>query len=134
MKRAVLKTISKNKTSSSKIVKQFNLKCHPNLIRKWVAKSSKFKYQKCLKKPALKKHHMEARLQFAKKYIHKCNIWKHVIFNDEKKFNLDGPDGFSYFWHDLQEERRIISRRVQGGGSVMILAACKQNRKVKLFL
>ncbi|CAF2066970.1 unnamed protein product [Rotaria magnacalcarata] len=39
------------------------------------------------------------------------------------KFNLDGPDGFSYYWHDLRKEEEIFSTRVQGGGSVVIWAS-----------
>ncbi|GBN88792.1 Transposable element Tc3 transposase, partial [Araneus ventricosus] len=43
-----------------------------------------------------------------------------VIFSDEKKFNLDGPDGFRYFWYDLRKEKEIFSKRTFGGGSVMV--------------
>lgn len=43
-----------------------------------------------------------------------------VIFSDEKKFNLDGPDGFSGYWHDLRKEELIFSRRSFGGGSLMM--------------
>ena len=37
-----------------------------------------------------------------------------------KKFNLDGPDGLAYYWHDLRMEELTFSRRQQGGGSVMV--------------
>ena len=53
--------------------------------------------------------------------------WCNVIFSDEKKFNLDGPDGFSYYWHDLRREREILSKRQFGGGSVMIWAGMGYN-------
>ncbi|GBM73692.1 Transposable element Tc3 transposase [Araneus ventricosus] len=46
--------------------------------------------------------------------------WDYVIFSDEKKFNLDGPDGFRYFWYDLRKEKEIFSKRTFGGGSVMV--------------
>jgi hypothetical protein len=49
--------------------------------------------------------------------------WKRIVWSDEKKFNLDGPDGFAYYWHDLRKEKLLFSRRAQGGGSVMIWAA-----------
>ncbi|KAJ4444043.1 hypothetical protein ANN_05832 [Periplaneta americana] len=53
--------------------------------------------------------------------------WGQVIFSDEKKFNLDGPDGFLYYWHDLRTEDQVRMSRNFGGGSVMIWAAfCAQ--------
>ena len=45
------------------------------------------------------------------------------MWSDEKKFNLDGPDGFSYYRHDLRKEQEIFSTRAQDGGSVMIWAS-----------
>ena len=48
--------------------------------------------------------------------------WHNVIWSDEKKFNLDDPDGF-YYWHDLRKEEEIFSTCPQGGGSVMIWAS-----------
>ena len=49
--------------------------------------------------------------------------WHNVIWSDEKKFNLDGPGGFSYYRHDLRKEEEIFSIRRQGGSSVMIWAS-----------
>lgn len=43
-----------------------------------------------------------------------------VTFSDEKRFNLDGPDGMKYYWHDLRTEKQFFSRRRFGGGSVMV--------------
>lgn len=61
--------------------------------------------------------------------------WDSVIFSDEKKFNLDGPDGFQYYWHDLQSTPQIFSKRVQGGGSVMIwMAFCASGRTKVIFI
>lgn len=46
--------------------------------------------------------------------------WKRVIFSDEKKVNLDGPDGLNYYWHDLRNEKEIKMSRNFGGGAVMV--------------
>ena len=45
------------------------------------------------------------------------------FFSDEKKFNLDGPDEYKYYWHDLRKEKKIFSKRHSGGGSVIIWGA-----------
>ena len=48
--------------------------------------------------------------------------WENIIFSDEKKFNLDGPDGFSYYWHDLSKKK----------GSVMFWGAFSCKGKLPL--
>ncbi|MGR0317618.1 hypothetical protein, partial [Klebsiella pneumoniae] len=59
--------------------------------------------------------------------------WKKVIFSDEKKFNLDGPDGYSYYFHDLRKEEKILSRRQMGGGKVMVWASIGYKKKENLI-
>ncbi|POM74340.1 transposable element Tc3 Transposase putative [Phytophthora palmivora] len=48
------------------------------------------------------------------------SIWDSITFSDEKKWNLDGPDGFQHYWRDLRKEPRHTKRRQAGGGSVMM--------------
>ena len=42
------------------------------------------------------------------------------MWSNEKKFYLDGPDGFNYYWHDIRKEKIYSIRRSMGGGGVMI--------------
>lgn len=54
------------------------------------------------------------------------------MWSDEKKWNLDGPDGVKSYWHDLRKEPLYFSRRGFGGGSVMVWAAFTSIGRVKL--
>ncbi|XP_055938024.1 uncharacterized protein LOC129968197 [Argiope bruennichi] len=85
------------------------------------------KYAKKACKPPLAKQHKLQRLSWAKEYMHFKDEWIEVMFSDEKKFNLDGPDGWRYYWHDLRKEPEIFSKRQMGGGSVMIWGAFSFN-------
>ena len=58
--------------------------------------------------------------------------WHCVIFSDEKKFNLDGPDGWRYYWHDLRDEQTILAKRHSGGGSIMVWAAFSWSGKSEI--
>lgn len=55
-----------------------------------------------------------------------------MIFSDEKKFNLDGPDGFAHYWHDLRKEKRYFASRNFGGGSLMVWGAFSGVGKLEL--
>jgi len=37
-------------------------------------------------------------------YITWNKEWKTVVFSDEKKFNLDGPDSYNYYFYDIRKE------------------------------
>ena len=36
--------------------------------------------------------------------------WKHMIFSDEKKVNLDRSDSSHYNWYDLRTEEKLFSK------------------------
>jgi transposase len=100
-----------------------------------VLKSSKFaKYAKKKPAPSLRPHHRKARIKFAVKYINKPGFWRRIVFSDEKKFNLDGPDGYRYYWYDVRQDPEIFSKRVCGGGSVMVWAAVNWHGKTEIVI
>jgi len=90
------------------------------------------KRRKLRKKPLLLQHHKDARLEFARNHRDWVEEWKTVVFSDEKKFNLDGPDGFQYYFHDLRMEERVLGRRHSRAGSVMVWAAISSRGEVGL--
>ncbi|POM67250.1 Hypothetical protein PHPALM_16794 [Phytophthora palmivora] len=51
---------------------------------------------------------------------------------DEKKWNLDDPDGFQTYWRDIRRPPRQIKRRQAGGGSVMERVGFSAAGKTKL--
>ena len=38
--------------------------------------------------------------------------WWKVVFSDEKKFNLDSPDGFQKYWHTKIFQKRITQQGI----------------------
>ncbi|WKY14152.1 hypothetical protein Q1695_000029 [Nippostrongylus brasiliensis] len=68
--------------------------------------------------PYLTNIHKAARWKFARE--HMSTNWTMVIFSDEKKWNLDGPDGYNHYWRDLRKEKQVFSRYNFGGGSVVV--------------
>lgn len=36
--------------------------------------------------------------------------WRSVVFSDEKKFNLDGPEGNAYYSHELRSDETFFLR------------------------
>jgi transposase len=119
MKRII--TLASNKvTSAAKIKHRLGLRMTSRTVCRYLKGSENLKFQKMKGRPPLTKEHKEKRLEFALNHVMWNSEWTTVIFSDEKKFNLDGPDGFHYYWHDTRKEELTFSKRVQGGDSVMV--------------
>jgi transposase len=114
----IFREVQTNKTTAPEIKAKLNLSVTPRTVRRVLAAEPNFKFSKLNKKPPLTKNHKMDRLLFARNHVSGTDFWKKVVFSDEKKFNLDGPDGIHCYWHDIRMEPQYLSRRVQGGGSV----------------
>ena len=122
-KRLIIRTASNKSISCANIIHDLNLKLSRWTINRVIKKSKILKKMKKKHSPPLTKSHKDLRLKWAKDHMTWNEEWRKVVWSDEKKFNLDGPDGFSYYWHDLRKEEDIFSTRAQGGGSIMIWAS-----------
>ena len=64
--------------------------------------------------------HRERRVQWAQKYMKLPT--KYILFTDESRATLDGPNNWSKGWVVSGHQRPTRIRLKQGGGSIMIWA------------
>ena len=119
----IIQVAKEKNLTSTQIKAELEVSVSNRRIRQILNSSEKVKWTKRQKKPRLLNRHKVARLQFAKDHISWTNEWQKVIFSEEKKFNLDGPDGFQYYWQDLAKDKQVRMSRNFGGGSVMVWGA-----------
>jgi transposase len=106
--------------TAKKIVSVLDITCHHSTVTNVLNASENAHYIKRKSGPYLLERHKTARLQFAEDIVKKKFNWDVVLFSDEKKFNFDGPDGCQYYWADKRIPPQVYSKRVAGGGSVMV--------------
>ena len=72
-------------------------------------------------RPRLTADHIKKRLKWCRDHSKKLvEDWTNVVFTDEKRFVLDGPDGQAKYWADKRLPKQIFSKRPRGGGGLMV--------------
>lgn len=132
-KRLLLRTASNSLKSAGEMKEELGLDITDRHVRRLLSGSNRLRSERRARKPMLSAANISARKQFAISHMSWTKEWRRVIFSDEKKFNLDGPDGFNRYWHDLRKEALIFSKRQCGGGSVMVWGAIGYNKKPELI-
>ncbi|XP_037944167.1 protein slit-like [Teleopsis dalmanni] len=132
LKNQIKEEATKNRLSAAQIAAKLQLPIKKRRVQQILHADGHIKWKKMMKRPPLKEMHKKNRIVFAKNHMHWTKEWHSVIFSDEKKFNLDGPDGFSSYWHDLRQNNPIRMSRNFGGGSVMIWGGFSLHGKLTL--
>lgn len=92
-------------------------------------------YDSVRKVPSLTKAHKKRRVEWAGVMAGKdAEYWDHVIFSDEKRFVLDGPDGKEKAWRSKRAPKRTKKRRQGGGGGIMVWGAISSRGMSKLVV
>lgn len=134
--RALQRAASNKVTTLMKINSDLGLNVGKSTIWRSLKRTANVVRRKMRICPMLSARHKVLRFAFAQQHItnntdfskvssllsfsHSC---LQVIFTDEKKFNLDGPDGDRGYYHDLRKEPMRFPKRGFGGGSCMVWAA-----------
>lgn len=131
--RRILRLASNEQVSANALKEAIGTQASRRTVSRYLNKCPHIQRQKMkVKPPPLTEEHKQERLKFARNHMSWTTKWSSVVFSDEKKFNLDGPDGWNYYWHDLRKEPKYHKKRIQGGGSVMVWGAFGSNGKMEL--
>lgn len=131
-KRHIQQLATKNHMSCRQIKVELGLNVTKQRVHQIIRQDLGLKYENRVPKPCLKQRHKNARIAFYEKYKFWDEEFESVVFSDEKKFNLDGPDGLHKYWRDVRRPREACHKRVHGGGSLMVWAAFSSKGKSKI--
>ena len=86
---------TKKKVNAQKLQNLGNFQASRRTIQR-ALKRLGFNYSNVCKKIVLKPVHKKVRVEIITNWIAQRIDWKKVVFTDEKKFNLDGPDNWGH--------------------------------------
>ena len=112
------RTASNSALSSATIKYKCGVDTSLATVKRAIESTKHLKRLEIKKKPPLNDVRKTARLRFARDHKAWIKQWNTVVFSDEKNFNLDGPDGHNYYFHDLRKEERFLNRNHSCVGGV----------------
>ncbi|KAG3071247.1 hypothetical protein PI124_g16695 [Phytophthora idaei] len=133
--RLLLRTAAKGDHSARQLKNELSLSASVRTIQRALAGVDWVIYTKMDNTLPLSAEDKKAREEWAWARIFNTDAagpWHSIIFSDEKKWNLDGPDGLQNYWRDIRRPPRQTKRHQAGGGSAMVWAGFSAAGKTKL--
>ena len=103
-RKIILRDILKTGNCVLQIKTENNIAASATTVWRVIKEAQIFKYKKRKRAPLLKPHHIKRIFEWAVEKVTWSDNWDKVFFSDEKKWNLDGPDGCQFYWGDLRKE------------------------------
>ena len=115
--------MSNGKTTLGELTRYPQIKVSKSTLFSIVSSYKALKYKKRKPQPRMTKTHQQNHLNWAKDHMSWKLEYERVIFSNEKKIDLDAPDLFFNYWHNLLKDAETFSKRQQAGGSLTVWAA-----------
>lgn len=97
-----------------------------------IIKNSPYSFSKLNVSPKLNTKQKEKRIKFSKNMLLKGeDYFKSIVFSDEKRFTIYGPDGFRGYWRDLRKEPEYFFKQKYSPG-IMVWAAISIDGQVSI--
>ncbi|KAG2827187.1 hypothetical protein PC113_g9443 [Phytophthora cactorum] len=135
--RRLVRTAARGEHSAAQLKAELQLSVHLRTTQRTLARVDLLVFTKMLNTLPLNAEEMRAREAWAREKLLLKDAgfyWDSIIFSDEKKWNLDVPDGFQNYWRDLRRPPRRTKRRQARGSSVMVWAAFSARGKSELVV
>lgn len=130
--RAIVRCASNTPITCNQIIAQYGLNVEKTTVAR-ILKAGGLRIEKMKKKPCISNKNKKRRLDQCNEWINGEYDFDSVVFSDEKRFRLDGPDGNSNYWRDPAKKPLYKVRRQNGGGSVMVWGAIGIKGKSELI-
>jgi transposase len=131
-RRAIGRRASNATTSAQQIKAEYNLQVSTRTVSRALKETPYLKYRTKRRVCFMTDKHKMDRKACCEARRDWDIEWNRVVFSDEKKFNLDGPDGNEKYYHDVRKKEMDVTSRQAGGGSVMFWAGFGRNGKTPI--
>jgi len=111
---------SKEKVTAYKLLPKISEKVSLRTLQKVMKEDKNLTYKKIPKKICLSQLQMQKRVSIIREWFAKRVNFENVIFSDESRFSLDGPDHFMSWQLPQYSESFSRLKRPCNGGGIMV--------------
>ena len=113
--RAIVNIARSEKLTASKVLHKLPLDVSVRTFQRTLTECEHMHFGPIQVRPRLTADHIKKRLKWCRDHSKKLvEDWTNVVFTDETRFVLDGPDGQEKYWADERLPKQIFFKKPRG--------------------